>query len=147
MAQQRSSFGRPFLRRKLKLLGVTSTLLLSSVLYGCAPAATDSATKTTPVNPAQSASQDDSQILVSTQEDYAEAVKSLKPGDHIVLANGTWENFEILFSGKGTEDAPIRLSAETPGQVIISGQSNLRLAGEWLDVSGLVFKDGFTPTR
>jgi len=147
LAQQRSSFGRPFSGRKLKLLSITSTLLLSSVLYGCAPAATDSATSTAPAKTAQSASQDDSQILVSTQEDYAEAVKSLKPGDHIVLANGTWENFEILFSGKGTEDAPIRLSAETPGQVIISGQSNLRLSGEWLDVSGLVFKDGFTPTR
>jgi len=58
-----------------------------------------------------------------------------------------WDNFEVLFTGEGTEDDPIRLRAETPGEVFLTGQSNLRLAGEWLDVSGLIFTDGFTPTR
>ncbi len=31
--------------------------------------------------------------------------------------------------------------------LFLCGQSNLRLAGEYLVVSGLVFKDGYTPTR
>ena len=63
------------------------------------------------------------------------------------MANGRWENFEILFTGEGTKDEPIRLRGETPGEVILTGQSNLRLAGEYLEVSGLVFKDGHTPTQ
>ena len=41
---------------------------------------------------------------------------------------------------------PITLKAETKGQVVLTGQSNLRLAGEYLIVEGLVFKNGFTPT-
>jgi len=84
--------------------------------------------------------------LVSDQEAYNEAVKNAKPGDIIRLANGTWEDFEILFTGQGEEGNPIRLTAETKGKVILAGQSNLRLAGEYLEVSGLVFKDGYTPT-
>ena len=37
-----------------------------------------------------------SSTLVASQSEYQQAVKSLKPGDSIVLANGEWQNFEIL---------------------------------------------------
>lgn len=84
--------------------------------------------------------------LVQDQNAYEDAVKKAKAGDVIRLANGTWEDFEIVFTGKGKKDNPIRLTAETKGEVILSGQSNLRMAGEYLEVSGLVFKDGYTPT-
>jgi poly(beta-D-mannuronate) lyase len=87
------------------------------------------------------------EVLVSTQAEYKEAVKAAKPGDTIVLANGEWRDFEILFEGKGKSDAPITLTAETKGDVFITGQSNLRLAGKHLVVSGLVFKDGYSPTN
>lgn len=86
------------------------------------------------------------QNLVENQGEFESAVESAKPGDTIVLANGVWSDFEILFVGEGTAEQPITLTAETKGEVIISGQSNLRMAGEYLVVSGLVFKDGFTPT-
>jgi poly(beta-D-mannuronate) lyase len=86
------------------------------------------------------------QWLVKTPEEYKSALSKLKAGDRIILANGTWQNFEILFEGQGTEQQPIELSAQTKGKVILSGQSNLRLAGEYLTVSGLVFKDGYSPT-
>jgi poly(beta-D-mannuronate) lyase len=86
------------------------------------------------------------EILVEDQAAYEDAVKNARPGDVIKLANGTWEDFEILFTGEGEADNPIRLTAETKGEVILSGQSNLRLAGEYLEVSGLVFKNGYTPT-
>ena len=86
-------------------------------------------------------------ILVSTQAEYKEAVKAARPGDTIVLANGEWRDFEILFTGEGTADQPITLRAETRGSVFITGQSNLRLAGKHLVVSGMVFKDGHSPTN
>jgi len=84
--------------------------------------------------------------LVKDQKAYNAAVNGLEPGDELVLANGTWRDFEILFQGSGTETAPITLAAETSGQVIISGRSNLRIAGEHLIVKGLTFTDGHTPT-
>ncbi len=86
------------------------------------------------------------EYLVQDQDAYKEALDKAGPGDVIKLANGTWDDFEILFKGKGKKDNPITLTAETKGEVILTGQSNLRLAGEYLEVSGLVFKDGYTPT-
>lgn len=86
-------------------------------------------------------------LLVSNQEEYENAVESLEPGDTIVLANGEWRDFEILFTGKGEPGSPITLTAETKGEVFVTGQSNLRMAGEYLVVSGLVFRDGYTPTN
>lgn len=86
------------------------------------------------------------EYLVKTPEEYKKVSTHLVPGDEVILANGPWTDFEVLFKAKGTEQAPIRLKAQTPGKVILSGQSNLRLAGEYLVVSGLVFKDGYTPT-
>lgn len=86
-------------------------------------------------------------ILVSTQQQYKEAVDAAQSGDAIVLADGEWRDFEILFTGEGTAEEPITLRAETNGKVFITGQSNLRLAGKHLVVSGLVFKDGYSPTN
>ena len=86
-------------------------------------------------------------ILVSDQEEFNAAVKALQPGDTVHLADGEWRDFEIVFTGNGTPEQPITLTAQTKGKVFITGESNLRLAGEHLVVSGLVFKDGHTPTR
>lgn len=84
-------------------------------------------------------------LYVSSQDEYATAHKSLKPGDTIVLANGVWRDFDLVLEAEGTADAPIQLMAETPGKVILSGQSSLRIGGQHLIVSGLVFRDGYTP--
>ena len=90
--------------------------------------------------------QSDYASLVHNLEEFDEAVKSAAPGDVITMANGTWENVELRLKGNGNEGNPIMLQAQTPGQVIISGQSNLAFSGEYLEISGLVFKNGYTPT-
>ena len=86
------------------------------------------------------------EYLVHNQKEYAKVAKSLEAGDTVVLANGIWKDFEILFTGMGNKENPITLTAEEKGKVVLSGQSNLRLAGEYLVVSGLVFKGGYTPS-
>lgn len=83
---------------------------------------------------------------VDSTNAFKKTVKKLVAGDKVILANGTYHDFEILFIGKGKKTKPITLTAETKGQVILSGQSNLRIAGEHLVVSGLVFKNGYTPS-
>ncbi len=84
---------------------------------------------------------------VSSIEEYENVASSLSAGDTVVLKNGIWENFQIKFSGKGAANAPITLKAETPGKVVLSGQSNIALAGHHLVVEGLYFKNGYSPTR
>ena len=80
--------------------------------------------------------------LVATPAEYQQALRGVKPGDVIVLKDGVWRDFQILFEAEGRANQPITLTAQTPGGVVLSGQSNLRLAGSQLVVSNLVFRDG-----
>lgn len=82
---------------------------------------------------------------VGSQEEYAQALKQVRAGDVIVLANGEWRDFEIVITGKGTREKPITLIAEKPGEVFLTGQSSLRIGGEYILVKGLIFKDGYSP--
>ncbi len=86
-------------------------------------------------------------IPVATPAAYRNAVKVAKPGDTIVLANGVWRDFEMVAEGRGLPGRPITIAAQTAGRVILSGASNLRIGGEHLVVSGLVFRDGASPTK
>jgi poly(beta-D-mannuronate) lyase len=85
-------------------------------------------------------------ILVADQIEYKAAVKAAKPGDSIILRDGEWRDAQLVFTGAGTADKPITLTAQTKGKVLLTGASNLRLGGSHLLVSGLVFKHGFSPT-
>jgi poly(beta-D-mannuronate) lyase len=84
--------------------------------------------------------------LVTNIDEFNSVVATLQPGDKVVLANGTWTDVEFKFTAEGLPDEPIELTAEEPGKVIITGQSNLSISGSHIIVSGLVFKDGYTPT-
>ncbi len=86
-------------------------------------------------------------IKVANIQELNSAIENVKPGDEIVLSNGVWKDVEIAFIGKGTKENPIILRAETPGEVFIEGVSNLKLGGEYLVVSGLYFKNGYTPSE
>ncbi|WP_055443925.1 chondroitinase-B domain-containing protein [Lacinutrix himadriensis] len=108
---------------------IASILILSILLFACGN------TETTSVN------------KVSNIEELNHAIKDSKPGDNIVLANGVWKDVEIKFTGKGTKDNPITIKAETEGQVFIEGISNLAFGGEYLEVSGLHFRNGYAPSE
>lgn len=80
------------------------------------------------------------------QAQFRQTAAALRAGDEIVLANGEWRDFQILLEGQGEPRNPIVLRGESPGGVILTGRSNLRLSGEHLVVSDLVFRDGHSPS-
>ena len=84
---------------------------------------------------------------VNNQEELKMAIKNAVAGDEIVLANGVWKDIQIKFYGKGAEKAPIILRAETSGKVSIEGISDLKIGGTYLEVRGLYFKNGYTPSK
>ncbi len=84
--------------------------------------------------------------LVSNEAELEKAIADAKPGSVITLANGVWKDIEIEFIGEGKKDSLITLTAEEAGKVFIEGQSNLSLSGNYLTVSGLVFRNGYSPT-
>lgn len=91
--------------------------------------------------------QENGVILVNNIDEFNEAVSNSEPGTIIKLANGIWKDVELVFEGVGTAENPITLTVEEKGKVTLEGASNLQLAGEYLVVEGLVFKNGFTPTN
>lgn len=85
-------------------------------------------------------------VKVGSAVELKTALVTAEPGDTITLANGEWINEELVIVANGTKEAPIVVQAETPGKVKLTGQSNLKLAGEFVVVSGLYFTDGYTAT-
>jgi poly(beta-D-mannuronate) lyase len=84
-------------------------------------------------------------ILVHNQTEYSAAVSKIEAGDTIVLANGEWRDFDMVITGQGTATDPISVTSQNAGKVILTGQSSLRIGGEFIAVSGLVFRDGYSP--
>jgi len=84
---------------------------------------------------------------VLTIKQLNEKIKTVLPGDSIVLANGIWKDVQIVFRGNGKKGKFIYLKAETAGKVLIEGESSLSISGNWLHVSGLVFTKGYSPGK
>lgn len=76
----------------------------------------------------------------------AETLRAARPGDRIVVEDGLYTDVELKWRGAGAEGRPVRIEARTPGGVRIGGASTLRLAGEWLEIAGLDFRDGYAPS-
>ncbi|MFV0467712.1 MAG: chondroitinase-B domain-containing protein [Dysgonomonas sp.] len=83
---------------------------------------------------------------VSTISEFNQVVKTLQPGDSLVLAKGVWKDAQLIFFGEGTKEKPITLTVEEYGSTTLEGLSNLKLYGNYLIVDGLVFINGYTPT-
>ena len=79
---------------------------------------------------------------VSTVEEFQEAVRQARPGDTIVMANGTWHDADLVFDADGAEGDSITVRAESPVEVILTGRSRLRIGGKYLKVEGLWFHRG-----
>lgn len=67
------------------------------------------------------------------------------PGDTIYIKEGTYTNIQLQLEGHGTAGNPIVVMAQKPGSVFVEGASNLRLCGEYVEVNGICFRNGFTP--
>lgn len=81
------------------------------------------------------------QIPVADEVAFNHAVANVRPGDVLVLREGQWPDAKLLFSGRGTANAPITLRAAVPGKTILSGKTQLRIGGEYLTVDGLWFQN------
>ncbi|GAL68001.1 alginate lyase precursor [Jejuia pallidilutea] len=91
-------------------------------------------------------SNQESKLLISDIEQLNNAISEAKPGEVLVLKNGTYKNVLINFKANGEKNNPITLKAETNGEVIISGKSHLKFGGNYLAVKGLHFKNGYSPS-
>src|SRR5690348_2158573 len=77
------------------------------------------------------------EIKADDPASLSRAIARARPGDAIVMANGNWRDLDLVFAARGEAGRPITLRAETPGKVVLTGSSRLRIGGHDLVVSGL----------
>ena len=85
-------------------------------------------------------------VIVSTISDLNHKIKSAKPSDTIILKNNTYKDVKLVLHAEGESNKPIVVKAETPGKVFIEGNSTLRIGGQFVEVHGLVFRNGYGKT-
>ncbi len=83
------------------------------------------------------------QYKVADRMEFDRTVPLLQPGDSVVLRAGVWKDAALKFYANGTAERPVFLCAERSGAVSLEGKSELKLAGSHLNVSGLVFRNGY----
>ncbi|MCH6259123.1 hypothetical protein MLD52_21380 [Puniceicoccaceae bacterium K14] len=81
-------------------------------------------------------------IIVFREADLNDVFEAAVPGDEIVIANGTYEDYGMNINASGTENARITVRAETPGGVILKGKSFIRFGGNYITASGFHFYNG-----
>ncbi|MBW8190452.1 polysaccharide lyase 6 family protein [Neiella marina] len=62
--------------------------------------------------------------------------KTARAGDVLVIPDGTYDNLKLTIFGKGKPKKPVRLKAETPGGVILTGESWIYYYGQYVSVDG-----------
>ncbi len=77
------------------------------------------------------------EFVVSSAAEITTALRSATAGDVLIMSNGIWTDQHIELEGNG-----VTLRAETPGEVILNGTSNLEISGDSLTVDGLRFEGG-----
>ena len=86
-------------------------------------------------------------VMVSTIDEFNSAIKKVSSGGTVILKNGEWRDVTLNAHGNGTKQSPIVVKAETPGKVLITGDSSLNIYGTHVIVSGLWFKNGKTTKK
>lgn len=82
-------------------------------------------------------------IVVRNIDELNAANKKAQPGDTIVLQNGEWKNVTIKLNCNGTKEKPVIFKSATPGKVLITGKSKLKIGGNFIVVDGLYFINGY----
>ncbi|HMJ48595.1 MAG TPA: chondroitinase-B domain-containing protein [Ferruginibacter sp.] len=80
--------------------------------------------------------------LIHSEQEFNSTIQQIKPGDEILIANGTYSPWALIINSKGTAALPITIRAETTGKVIFTGdveQSIFKLTGSYTILRGITF--------
>ena len=81
--------------------------------------------------------------LVRSPEEFTAVIKKIGAGDAIVIANGTYNNWETTVAVSGTAKKHILIRAQTAGDVIFTGDVYhhiFLITGSYIELQGFIFK-------
>ncbi len=82
------------------------------------------------------------EYLIHNEQEFNSISQQIKPGDDIMIANGTYAPWSLIINSKGTAQKPIIIQAETTGKVIFTGdvrQPAFKLTGSYTILQGINF--------
>ena len=82
------------------------------------------------------------EISVPNVAALAGALGSAGSGDVIILAKGNWPDAAINVGRGGSEESPLTIRAESPGETLLTGTSYLEINAPHVVVDGLHFTQG-----
>lgn len=80
-------------------------------------------------------------IAIPDVRAFAAAAEVVRPGDTLILQNGTWADARFKIHAEGTAEKPVTIKAQTPGRVVLTGDSRISIAGRHVIVEGLWFQN------
>ncbi len=75
-------------------------------------------------------------------KDLTSLSSGFKPGDTILLKDGTYPSLKITITSVGQSSKRITIKPQNPGKVIITGTPIITIAGSYTTLANLVMKDG-----
>lgn len=79
---------------------------------------------------------------INSETQLKEILVKVRPGDKIIIANGSYNNWNVNIASSGTPQKPIIITAETAGKVIFTGstiQTIFKFSGAYIQLSGITF--------
>lgn len=80
--------------------------------------------------------------LIHNEKEFNDIRAQIKPGDQILIANGTYAPWGLIINTVGTAARPVTIKAETAGKVIFTGdvtQPIFKLTGSYTVLEGITF--------
>lgn len=81
---------------------------------------------------------------VSSVTELQSGLRSASAGTTITIANGTYTNADLEIEATGTAANPIIIQAETPGGVIFEDNCRIKMGGEFITLTGVVFTGNYS---
>lgn len=80
-------------------------------------------------------------LRVDSMNDLQSAVASAQPGDMITVSNGTYKDASIDLNAIGTAEHPVVVKPASPGGVVFSGNTQIKISGDFIHITDMVFRD------
>lgn len=75
-------------------------------------------------------------------KDLSSKSAEIKPGNTVLLKDGTYSGLTIKISTSGTKDNRITIKPQNAGKVILTKSCNITINGSYITLANLVLKDG-----
>lgn len=82
--------------------------------------------------------------VVKNMEDLKAALKMSGAGDTVLLASGIWRDVDLVIDRSGTSNRPLVVGVQKPGETFLSGNSFVKIGGDFVVVQDLHFVEGYT---